>query len=418
MSLAVGMLTTMRFAPDQAECTEARDGEESGCGAAVCVGTVDVAGQSEERLRARISLIGRAESKLAAMKSHAVAEMARQHDAVAAERAVREELQSSKRAARHDVKAAERLAALEATSKALAAGDIPQDHARLIARASSDGPIDEQALVEAAMEQNYDDFEKTLRRQQQDLSGDDGQALLDRQKQKRTARMFNNRDTGMFILSGEYDPVTGEHIAAVVAAKERDLWNQEDPKARRTPQQRMADALAELILEPEKGTAKGIALVLVADYDATNRELVNARLSDGTPLPMQELVQLALKADIFPAVFDAKSQNLWLGRTRRTATDAQRIALMVRDQGCIGCGAAPNRCFSHHVKFWRNNGPTDYPNLVLVCNDCHHDIHDHGFQTTQDPDTGRWKTHPPPDPYPDNGSTTWQPTHLNSVLLN
>ena len=156
----------------------------------------------------------------------------------------------------------------------------------------------------------------------------------------------------MFVLSADLDPVTGEHIAAVMADKERDLWNQEDPKARRTPQQRAADALAELILEPEKGKAKGIALVLVADYDSTHRELVDARLSDGTPLPMQETVRLALKADIFPAVFDAKSQNLWLGRTRRTATDAQCIALMVRDQVCIGCDGAPNRCFSHHVKFW------------------------------------------------------------------
>ncbi|MDE0196926.1 MAG: hypothetical protein OXK78_01955, partial [Caldilineaceae bacterium] len=188
----------MRFAPDQAECAEARDALVGGCGAAVCVGTMDVAGQSEELLRARISLIGRAESRLAAMKSKAVAEMARQHNAAAAERVVREELRSSKRAARHDVKAAERLAELEATSEALAAGDIPQDHARLIARASSDGPIDEQVLVDAAKQQGYDEFEKTLRRQQHDLSGDDGQAILDRQKQKCTARMFNSRDTGMF----------------------------------------------------------------------------------------------------------------------------------------------------------------------------------------------------------------------------
>jgi len=55
---------------------------------------------------------------------------------------------------------------------------------------------------------------------------------------------------------------------------------------------------------------------------------------------------------------------------------------------------------------------------VLVCNDCHHDIHDHGYQTTQDPDTGRWQTQPPPDPFPDTGTTNWQPAHVNSVLLN
>lgn len=418
MSLVVGMLTAMRFAPDQAECTEAADTAGGGCGAAVCVPAVDVAGLAEEGLRARISSIGKAESMLAAMKSLAIAEATRRSSAINAERIVSEELRSSKRSARHDVRNAERLAKLPAASEALAAGEITGPHARLIARASSEGPIDEQVLVDAAKAERIDDFSKTMRRHQQEMSGDDGMSILEAQRNRRASRMFKSPDTGMFIWNAEFDPTTGQHIAAVVAAKERDLWNQEDPKARRTPQQRMADALAELILEPEKGKAKGIALVLVADYDAASRELVNARFSDGSPLPMQELVRLALKADIFPAVFDAKTQNLWLGRTRRTATDAQRIALMVRDQGCIGCGTAPNRCFSHHVKFWRNDGPTDYPNLVLVCNDCHHDIHDHGFQTTQDPDTGRWNTHPPPDPFPDDGSTTWQPAHLNSVLLN
>ncbi|MYG93388.1 MAG: DUF222 domain-containing protein [Acidimicrobiia bacterium] len=393
------MLTTMRFAHTQAESSKTQHSITGGCGATVCINAIDVAGLSEEMLREQISLIGQAESKLAALKSQALAEIACQHNTVTAERVVREELRSSKRAAYHDVKAAEQLATLQDTSQALVAGEIPQDHARLIARASSEGPINEQSLIKAAKEQGYDEFEKTLRRQQHDLSGDDGQAILERQKQKRTARMFKNRDTGMFILSGEYDPTTGEHIAAVVAAKERELWNQEDPKARRTPQQRMADALAELILESEKGKAKGIALVLVADYDATKRELVNARLADGNPLPMQELVHLALQADIFPAVFDAKTQNLWLGRSRRTATDAQRIALTIRDQGCIGCGAAPNRCFSHHVVFWKNGGPSDYPNLVLVCNDCHHNIHDQGWQTIKDTRTGKWTTQPPPGPF-------------------
>ena len=408
----------MRFAPDQAERAEAVDTADSGCAAAVCVSTADVAGLSEEGLRSRISLIGRAESKLAAMKSQAIAEAARRTSAVNAERIVCDELRSSKRNARHDVRNAERLAKLPAASEALAAGEITEPHARLIARASSEGPIDEQVLVDAARTERIDDFSKTMRRHQQEMSGDDGMAILEAQRSRRCSRMFKSADTGMFVWNAEFDPTTGQHIASVVAEKERELWNQEDPKARRTPQQRMADALAELILEPEKNKAKGIALVLVADYDATSRELVNARFSDGSPLPMQELVRLALKADIFPAVFDAKTQNLWLGRTRRTATDAQRIALTIRDQGCIGCGTAPNRCFSHHIKFWRNGGPTDYPNLVLVCNDCHHNIHDHGFQTTQDPHTGQWKTQPPPDPYPDTGTTTWQPTHTNPVLLN
>ncbi|MYG94021.1 MAG: DUF222 domain-containing protein [Acidimicrobiia bacterium] len=425
------MLTAMRFAFEQAselvKCadatnikaavTEVANSVGSGCGAAVCVNSLDVASLSEDGLRSRISSIGQAESKLAAMKSQAIAETSRRSNAVAAERIVCEELRSSKRNARHDVRNAERLAKLPAASEALAAGEITEPHARLIARASSEGPIDERVLVDAAKTERIDDFSKIMRRHQQEMSGDDGMAILEAQRRRRTARMFKSPDTGMFIWNAEFDPTTGQHIASVVAEKERELWNQEDPKNRRTPQQRAADALAELILQPEKGKAKGIALVLVADYDATSRELANARFGDDSPLPMQELVCLALKADIFPAVFDAKTQNLWLGRTRRTATEAQRIALTIRDQGCIGCGTAPNRCFAHHVKFWKHNGPTDYPNLVLVCNDCHHDVHDNGFHVIQDSDTGRWKTQPPPNPFPDTGSTTWQPTHSSSTHL-
>ncbi len=73
----------------------------------------------------------------------------------------------------------------------------------------------------------------------------------------------------------------------------REMWRAEDPKARRTHSQRAADALAEFILHPDKGKAAGIALVPVADYDTTRRELANARISDGTPLPASELVKLA-----------------------------------------------------------------------------------------------------------------------------
>jgi len=123
----------MRFAPDQAECTEAAVSSEGGCGAAACVASADVTGLSEERLRARISLIGQADSKLAAMKSQAIAEAARRTNAVNAERIVWEELRSSERNARHDVKNAERLAKLPAASEALATGEITEPHARLIA---------------------------------------------------------------------------------------------------------------------------------------------------------------------------------------------------------------------------------------------------------------------------------------------
>jgi len=411
-------VTSMEFTPvaSQNDCADGLSG--CGCGALVCVAVADVAALSEDELRRELGAVSRAESKLAGYKARILAEVARRHDTAGAKKVAREVLRSSPSSAHHDVKAAERLAGLGETSGALAAGEIPADHARLIARASSEGPIDEAELVEAAKTQTYDELARTVKRQQHELSGDDGQAIHDRRKKNRTGRCFQNRDTGMYVINAEFDPVTGAHIAGALADKERELWRVEDPKARPTHVQRCADALAELILHPEKGKAAGIALVLVADYDASRKELVDARLSDGTPLPAKELVKLACEADIFPAVFNARTQDLWLGRRRRCASDAQRIALMVRDKACVGCGADANRSFAHHIEHWQNGGATDYPNLVTVCNDCHHDIHDRHHQVEQDCRTGKHSVVSPPEAFPDTGTDTWQPKQLNPVLRN
>ena len=405
----------MEFSPSSNSGTGTAGG---GCGAAVCVDRVDVARLSDSGLRKRLGLLGEAESQLEALKAQTMAEMARRHDTSGAKKMAREVLRSSPSKAHHDVKAAERLAGLSATCEALASGEVPADHARLIARASSEGPIDEEELVEAAKVQTYDELAKTVKRQQHELSGDGGQSIHDRRRKKRSARLFQNGDTGMYVLNAEFDPVTGSHIAGVLAHKEKELWRAEDPKARRTHAQRSADALAELVLHPERGKAAGVALVLVADYDAAQKELVNARVCDGTPLPAKELVKLAREADILPAVFNARTQDLWLGRRRRCASDAQRIALMVRDKACVGCGSDANRSFAHHIQHWRNNGKTDYPNLVLVCNDCHHDIHDNNHEVAQDPRTLRHTVQPPPEAFTDTGTATWQPAQTNPVLRN
>ena len=382
----------------------------------VFISAVDVARLSGKGLRDRLKEIGRAESKLGAMKSQVLAELSRRHNAVAAERMAREELQTSRRDAQREVETADRLTKLTETSQALGDGEIPVGHARLIARAASEGPIDQSYLVEAARHQGYDQFAKTMRRHQQEMSDDDGQSIHDRQHNNRRARAFASRETGMFVLAGEFDPTTGARIDTVLAAKERELWNAEDSNSRRTPQQRMADALAELILEPEKGKAKGTALMVVADYDVINQELINSRLADGTPIPMDELVRLACDADLLPGVFRAATQEMNLGRKRRTASDAQRAALIYRDKQCIGCGASAHRCFAHHVQFWRHGKPTDFANLVLVCNKCHDSIHDDNWQVTQDPDTGHWKTKPPTEPFPGRGVDSTRPLERNPVL--
>ena len=394
----------MRSAPVLGEANATAEGV--GCGSAVCVGVVDVAGLSEQGLRAQLQLVGRGESRLAAMKAQILGELGRRTSAVDAQLIASDELLSSKREAKRDVETATRLQQLPDTSNALADGEIPAGHARLIARASGEGPVDETVLVKAARTQNYDRFAKTVKRHQQDQSADDGQALLERQRQRRSARIFESPETGMFVLSAQFDRITGTRIATALTAKERELWHREDPNQRCTPTQRMADALTELICDesndtsgkPNKTKRQGTNLLVLADFDAIKQQLVNARLADGTPIPVTELRDLAVDADILPSIFNSETQNLWLGRSRRTASEAQRIALTARDEHCIGCQANPLWCRAHHIIWWSHDGKTDFNNLLLVCDGCHHKIHDQGWTVHQHPKTRKFYLKPPTNP--------------------
>jgi len=65
------------------------------------------------------------------------------------------------------------------------------------------------------------------------------------------------------------------------------------------------------------------------------------------------------------------------GRDVRTATPAQRRALVARDRGCVipGCTAPAHACEAHHITWFRNGGFTDIANLALTCSRHHTDLH-------------------------------------------
>jgi 5-methylcytosine-specific restriction protein A len=86
--------------------------------------------------------------------------------------------------------------------------------------------------------------------------------------------------------------------------------------------------------------------------------------------------RMAASAGIIPLVLGGESEVLDLGRTRRLASRAQRIALVERDGGCAFCGLAPAMCEAHHVNEWlRHGGRTDLDCLILLCTSCHHRLH-------------------------------------------
>jgi|TARA_B100001971_G_C18254882_1_gene581219 hypothetical protein len=105
--------------------------------------------------------------------------------------------------------------------------------------------------------------------------------------------------------------------------------------------------------------------------------------------------RLACEAAIIPMVMGGASQPLDVGRRRYRITPAQRLALVVRDGGCVwpGCDRPPGWCEAHHLDEWlRDDGPTDLANLALLCSRHHHDVHEGGRVLEQsDGEQGPWQ---------------------------
>jgi hypothetical protein len=89
-----------------------------------------------------------------------------------------------------------------------------------------------------------------------------------------------------------------------------------------------------------------------------------------------------------PTLGGAPSQPLNLGRATRVVQPAQRMALAVRDRGCVfpGCDRPLAWCDAHHLWHWVDGGPTDLDNLALLCRAHHRAVHEGGWQLTRGPD--------------------------------
>ena len=350
-----------------------------------------------ERLEERLGLVGRCDARLAGVRAETIAALAERVGEARAAEVLRGDLKQSRGGAKREVQFAGRLADLPGTAGALAAGTITPHHARAIADAAAHTPVDEAVLLAAAEKEPADVFGHTVRDHVNERSA--GEDLEERRRRQRAQREANikRQSDGMYKLFGTFDPVAGARIEIALAAMANKVWHAEDARNRATPAQRYADALEALITRQGAGKPQRATLVIVADYDLVAGQLRDARLIDGTPLAPSELLQLALDANILPALFDTKGQPLWLGHEYRHANTAQRIALAVRDGGCAVCAASNSFCQAHHVIWWENGGPTDIDNLCLLCSDCHHkQIHELGAQLTRGPD-GKFSLEPPPN---------------------
>lgn len=126
-------------------------------------------------------------------------------------------------------------------------------------------------------------------------------------------------------------------------------------------------------------------MVVLVDLDTLLGRLEgagHATTVDGVRLTAAEARTLACCANLLPAVLDGAGHPLDLGRTQRYASDAQWLAALARDGGCVvgACTAPIAWCDTHHGVPWNREGPTDLANLWVYCATHHTQHHREGWQ--------------------------------------
>ena len=174
----------------------------------------------------------------------------------------------------------------------------------------------------------------------------------------------------------------------------------------RTPAQRNHDALLAMgrshLASGELGQHHGLPATIIVS--TTLEELQNAAgfgvSAGGTLVPMRDVIRLASHAYHHLAIFDKATElPLNLYRTRRCASEGQRIVLHAKDRGCTfpGCTAPAYLCEVHHIDdYVADEADTNIDILTLACRP-HHKLATSGAWTTRRGNRGRVEWIPPPD---------------------
>ena len=379
---------------------------DCGCGRPVCVGSLDVESVRVGELLDLMVDLGEARARLEGMLMTVAGEVARRNGWEATAWMMREYNRVPAIQARAEAGLAHTLVAegRSETLTALSEGEITLSHARVVARAAhKDHARCEADLLELGRVYPSDVVARHMVIHDRATDSPEGAAEDDKygtgpvaeelraQRDQRRARMFQGED-GMWHLTAQFDSITGKRLHQIYQSAMRAMRNRSGSAEHSYPQ-RAADVVAELFGGHSDCTRQQTNLLVLTDYDHASGHLLNPRLDDGTPIPVEVAAELAVNARVMPILFDANWQNIAIG-TSRNPNEAQRMLLAARDGGCIGCCATVEESEGHHIKFWRNGGLTLIPNLTLLCHTCHDLVHEHDYDV-HTPPRGRPELRPP-----------------------
>ncbi|WP_193608156.1 HNH endonuclease signature motif containing protein [Nocardioides lijunqiniae] len=133
-----------------------------------------------------------------------------------------------------------------------------------------------------------------------------------------------------------------------------------------------------------KAAGMDATVVVTMTLETLMGGLKAAQLDTGTRISPSLARKMACEAGAIPVVLGGRSQVLDVGRKRRFHTKAQRIAMAVRDGGCIalGCDRPSAWCHAHHLDPWSQGGDTSVERGAMLCPRHHTLIHHPGYGVT------------------------------------
>lgn len=284
---------------------------------------------------------------------------------------------------------------LPATAAAQARGEVSPAHAREVSRAMAQLPSALGAEVWAAAECRLAEEATHLTPRQLAVAGErlvahldpDGRLTDDADRARRRNITIGPQGAdGTSAVRGVLSPECRALVDAAFARLAAPAPDDGVPDTR-SPGQRRHDALASVcrhaLAAGTVGAARGApaTVVVTVGLDDLERRAGRTTTATGGSLTVPEALDLAADGSWALCVLDHRGQPLWLGRSVRLATAAQRRALGVRDGGCTrpGCDVPAAWCEAHHLVAWQDGGVTDLDNLALVCAFDHHLITDAGY---------------------------------------
>jgi hypothetical protein len=289
--------------------------------------------------------------------------------------------------AKAEVSRARALRHMPEAAAAFEAGSISSDHVRVLGAAQRSAPDSfekvEALLVESAMEQRFERFEREVAYARQTLdpdgTADDAQDAFERRRAW-AARTFE----GTVESSATLDPVGGSIYLNELARLERELFEADWREARsrlglaatvadlqRTPDQRRADAMVQMAIRsaamPADARQARVLFTVLIGYETFYGMM--SQLADGTVLCPEQIAPWLADVDVERVVFDGPSRVVDVGAKQRLFTGATRRAVEVRDLFCTheSCDVPYERCDIDHIERWEHGGPTTQANGRVRC---------------------------------------------------